>query len=149
MVPPNASKEVGSPAGQDLGTKEAGATTLQFWIASFAVLFALAKLMEWLHGFELTMPVFVVGGVLLAIASNYDKRMLFPFWPQSSAVSQGTEASFAVDSAPSSTTPSMGASTSQTVTVEGKTRSKSQAVQPKAVQSKAIDVEPQLPPFNN
>lgn len=46
---------------------------MQIWIASFVVLFALAELFQWLKHFSLPLPVFILGGVFLAIASNYEK----------------------------------------------------------------------------
>lgn len=37
------------------------------------VLFGAVELLQWVQQVSLPMPVFVVGGVFLAIASNYDK----------------------------------------------------------------------------
>lgn len=55
---------------------------MQVWIVSFVVLFALYESWDWLSRLELPLPMFVVGGLFLAIVSNYDKRGLFPGWPQ-------------------------------------------------------------------
>lgn len=142
MVPPDVSNEVSANTVESevLDAPAASSTTLQFWITSFAILFALAKLLDWLHGFHLTMPVFVAGGGLLAIASNYDKRILFPFWPQGSGISNGTNTAPSMDAAShAASTASMGASTAQTMSRDWQTNSDAQTV----------DVEPQLPPFNN
>jgi hypothetical protein len=54
---------------------------MQLWIASFVILFALSQLLDWLRGIELSLPILALGGLCLAIASNYDKRRCFPFWP--------------------------------------------------------------------
>jgi hypothetical protein len=60
---------------------------MKIWIGSFFVLFAIAELFQWLKGFTLPMPVYIVGGALLAIASNYDRRTCFPFEPSAPASS--------------------------------------------------------------
>ena len=52
---------------------------MRVWLASFLLLFALAQLFQWMKSLSLPLPVFIVGGVLLAIASNYDKRSGWPF----------------------------------------------------------------------
>ncbi|MBD2313157.1 hypothetical protein H6G20_15925 [Desertifilum sp. FACHB-1129] len=46
---------------------------MQVWIASFILLFALAELFQWLKDFTLPLPIFILGGVFLAIASNSEK----------------------------------------------------------------------------
>lgn len=56
---------------------------MKVWATSFIVLFGLVELYQWvrhLHfGVDLPLPVFILGGALLAIASNYDKRAGLPF----------------------------------------------------------------------
>ncbi|MEB3337280.1 MAG: hypothetical protein VKJ46_07465 [Leptolyngbyaceae bacterium] len=52
---------------------------MKVWITSFVILFGLAQLYQLLEPITLPLPVFIVGGVLLAIASNYDKRAGLPF----------------------------------------------------------------------
>lgn len=37
------------------------------------MLFGIAELLQWFKQFSLPLPVFIVGGVFLAAASNYDK----------------------------------------------------------------------------
>jgi hypothetical protein len=54
---------------------------MQVWLISFVVLFALYECWDWFSQLDLPLPVFVVGGLFLAIVSNYDKRGLFPGWP--------------------------------------------------------------------
>ena len=52
---------------------------MRVWFASFLLLFALAQLFNWMKQLTLPLPVFILGGLLLAIASNYDKRSGWPF----------------------------------------------------------------------
>ncbi len=46
---------------------------MKVWLACFVVLFALAELFEWLQEFALPLPIYILGGAFLAVASNYDK----------------------------------------------------------------------------
>uniref|UniRef100_A0ACD5GZN9 Uncharacterized protein n=1 Tax=Desertifilum tharense IPPAS B-1220 TaxID=1781255 RepID=A0ACD5GZN9_9CYAN len=57
---------------------------MQVWIASFILLFALAELFQWLKDFTLPLPIFILGGVFLAIASNSEKipGLSSSFFPQ-------------------------------------------------------------------
>ncbi len=43
---------------------------MRVWITSCLVLFGMVELYQWLEHFTLPLPVFILGGVLLAIASN-------------------------------------------------------------------------------
>ncbi|MDD1415395.1 hypothetical protein MEN41_12365 [Dolichospermum sp. ST_con] len=43
------------------------------WLVCFFVLFALAEFFNWLRGFFVPLPIYILGGALLAVASNYDK----------------------------------------------------------------------------
>jgi hypothetical protein len=52
---------------------------MKVWIASFVVLFAIAEFYQWLKHFMLPLPIYILGGAFLAIASNYDRRAGFPF----------------------------------------------------------------------
>jgi len=52
---------------------------MKFWIASFLLLFSMAELFQWLRHFTLPLPIYILGGAFLAIASNYDRRSGFPF----------------------------------------------------------------------
>ena len=47
---------------------------MRILIASFFVLFALAELFDWIQQLSLPMPIYILGGAFLAIASNYNKR---------------------------------------------------------------------------
>ncbi|HEY9667213.1 MAG TPA: hypothetical protein V6C91_10435 [Coleofasciculaceae cyanobacterium] len=46
---------------------------MRVWITSVLVLFGMVELYQWMKGFTLPLPVFILGGALLAIASNYGK----------------------------------------------------------------------------
>lgn len=46
---------------------------MRLWITSCLVLFGLIELYQWIKHFTLPLPMFILGGALLAIASNYDK----------------------------------------------------------------------------
>jgi hypothetical protein len=46
---------------------------MRVWLACFVVLFALAELFDWVKEFSLPLPIYILGGAFLAIASNYDK----------------------------------------------------------------------------
>ncbi len=52
---------------------------MRIWLACFIVLFGLAELFQWMKQLSLPLPVFILGGAFLAIASNYEKRAGFPF----------------------------------------------------------------------
>ncbi|BAY62414.1 hypothetical protein NIES22_24880 [Calothrix brevissima NIES-22] len=46
---------------------------MRVWLACFFVLFALAELFDWVKEFSLPLPIYILGGAFLAVASNYDK----------------------------------------------------------------------------
>ncbi|MBD2339135.1 hypothetical protein H6G64_19370 [Calothrix sp. FACHB-156] len=46
---------------------------MRIWLACFFVLFALAELFDWVQEFSLPLPIYILGGAFLAVASNYDK----------------------------------------------------------------------------
>ncbi|OKH23122.1 hypothetical protein [Chroogloeocystis siderophila] len=46
---------------------------MKVWLACFVLLFALAELFQWMKQFSLPLPIYILGGAFLAIASNYDK----------------------------------------------------------------------------
>lgn len=46
---------------------------MRIWLASFAVLFVIAELYQWAKHLTLPLPVYILGGALLAFASNHDK----------------------------------------------------------------------------
>ncbi|MBE9013315.1 hypothetical protein IQ250_24260 [Pseudanabaenaceae cyanobacterium LEGE 13415] len=51
----------------------------QFGLLCFLVFFALSQFFQWAQEITLPLPFFVLGGALLAIASNFDRRAGFPF----------------------------------------------------------------------
>lgn len=53
---------------------------MKVWITCFVLLFAAAEFLDWVKHFSLPMPVFILGGVFLAIASNADKLPWLPLY---------------------------------------------------------------------
>ena len=49
--------------------------TMRLWISAVFVLFVLVQFYQWVKGFILPLPIYVLAGAFLAIASNYDKGM--------------------------------------------------------------------------
>ncbi len=46
---------------------------MRVWLACFVLLFALAEFFDWLQEFTLPLPIYILGGAFLAVASNYNK----------------------------------------------------------------------------
>lgn len=92
----------GQTSGQSSGTvpnQLVGQSPVgRVWLTCFVVLFLLAELLQWLKGVRVPGPVFWVGGVLLAIASNLDRRAGVPFkwFPAPDADRLGAAAAAAV-----------------------------------------------------
>jgi uncharacterized membrane protein required for colicin V production len=55
---------------------------MKSWLFSVVALFILAKALLWVRGFILPLPVYVLAGAFLAIASNYDKGIMNLFRPE-------------------------------------------------------------------
>lgn len=53
--------------------------TIKSWLFSVVVLFVLVKALLWVKGFILPVPIYVLAGAFLGIASNYDKGII-NFW---------------------------------------------------------------------
>lgn len=51
---------------------------MRVWLTSFVLLFGAAELYQWAQDLTLPMPIFILGGAFLAIASNYDKLRNLP-----------------------------------------------------------------------
>jgi hypothetical protein len=49
---------------------------VKFWLVVVVVLFMGVQLFQWLQGVILPLPLYVMAGAFLAIASNYDKGMV-------------------------------------------------------------------------
>lgn len=47
---------------------------MRVWLTCFFLLFALAQLFDWIKHLSLPLPIYILGGTFLAIASNYNKR---------------------------------------------------------------------------
>ena len=47
---------------------------MRIWLACFFLLFALAELFDWLKHISLPLPIYILGGAFLAIASNFNKH---------------------------------------------------------------------------
>ena len=47
---------------------------MKIWLACFIAMFAVAELFQWVKGVVLPLPIYILGGAFLAIASNYGKR---------------------------------------------------------------------------
>jgi hypothetical protein len=45
------------------------------WFACFFLLFALAELFDWVKDLTLPLPIYILGGAFLAVASNYNRLM--------------------------------------------------------------------------
>lgn len=52
---------------------------MKVWLTCFLLLFGMAELYQWLKHFSLPLPLYILGGAFLAIASNYNRRAGFPF----------------------------------------------------------------------
>lgn len=55
---------------------------MRVWIFSFLVLLGIVELYQWMKHFSVPMPVFIISGALLAIASNYGKYTGWSFSQQ-------------------------------------------------------------------
>lgn len=54
-------------------------SSVQFGIVCFVLFFLLSQVFQWAQEITLPLPFFILGGALLAIASNFDRRAGFPF----------------------------------------------------------------------
>lgn len=54
-------------------------STAQFGLICFLAFFALSQVFQWAQELTLPLPFFILGGAILAIASNLDRRAGFPF----------------------------------------------------------------------
>ncbi|MDJ0508556.1 MAG: hypothetical protein QNJ64_04775 [Crocosphaera sp.] len=46
---------------------------MRLWISAVFVLFVLVQFYQWVKGFVLPLPIYVLAGAFLAIASNHDR----------------------------------------------------------------------------
>ena len=61
---------------------------MKLWLASVAVLFVLAEIYIALKDFILPLPIYILGGAFLAIASNYEKGIMALFRQESLSESE-------------------------------------------------------------
>ena len=52
---------------------------IKAWLFGVGILFVLAELGIWLKQFILPLPIYILGGAFLAIASNYEKGIMALF----------------------------------------------------------------------
>ena len=52
---------------------------MKAWLISVAILFVLAEFSLWVKDFILPLPIYILGGAFLAIASNYEKGIMALF----------------------------------------------------------------------
>lgn len=55
---------------------------MKAWLISVALLFVLAEFSLWIADFILPLPIYILGGAFLAIASNYEKGIMALFRQQ-------------------------------------------------------------------
>ena len=48
---------------------------MKSWLFSVVILFVLTKAFLWLRGFILPLPMYILAGAFLALASNYDRGL--------------------------------------------------------------------------
>ena len=46
---------------------------MRIWFICFVVLFAASQLFDWVQQFTLPLPIYILGGAFLAVASNYER----------------------------------------------------------------------------
>ena len=59
---------------------------MKSWFVTVLLLFAVAKTLLWIKGFILPLPVYVLAGAFLAIASNYDRGIVELFRPNPESI---------------------------------------------------------------
>lgn len=55
---------------------------MKAWLVSVGVLFVLVEFFFWVRNFILPLPVYILAGAFIAIASNYDKGIMVLFRQQ-------------------------------------------------------------------
>jgi hypothetical protein len=59
---------------------------MRVWLISVAIFFVLAEIYLWLKDFILPLPIYILGGAFLAIASNYEKGIISLFQQESEKI---------------------------------------------------------------
>lgn len=52
---------------------------MKVWLISFFLIFALAQFFFWIKNFLLPFPIYILAGAFLAIASNYEHKIVSSF----------------------------------------------------------------------
>lgn len=52
---------------------------MRIWLTTFVILFVAVQVFQSLKGFFVPLPVYILAGAFLAIASNYDKGIIPKF----------------------------------------------------------------------
>ncbi len=52
---------------------------MKAWLVSVGVLFILVEAFSWVKNFILPLPIYILAGAFIAIASNYDKGIMVLF----------------------------------------------------------------------
>ncbi len=60
--------------------------TMRIWLACILVLFAVAELFDWMKQLALPLPIYILGGAFLAVASNYDKIIVGSYFDNVTSV---------------------------------------------------------------
>jgi hypothetical protein len=60
---------------------------MKVWLTTFGLLFVLAQMYVWVKDFILPLPIYILGGAFLAIASNYETG-IFSFLTEKSQFQQ-------------------------------------------------------------
>jgi hypothetical protein len=55
---------------------------MKVWLISFFLIFALTQFIFWIKDFFSPLPIYTLAGAFLAIASNYDQKIVSFFSPQ-------------------------------------------------------------------
>ncbi len=54
-------------------------TIMKAWLVSVGILFVLVEIFSWVKNFILPLPVYILAGAFIAIASNYDQGIMAMF----------------------------------------------------------------------
>jgi hypothetical protein len=58
---------------------------MRVWLITCLFLFALAQFYQWVRGFIVPLPIYILAGAFLSIASNYDRGSVQPIFPDRGA----------------------------------------------------------------
>ena len=56
---------------------------MKAWLVSVGLLFVLVEILSWVKNFILPLPIYILAGAFIAIASNYDKGIMTVFGSES------------------------------------------------------------------